>query len=35
MYGADTSGWEHLATYPVQGALPAMPARIRSAAPRG
>ncbi len=26
MYGADTSGWEHLATYPVYGALPAMPA---------
>ena len=26
MYGADTSGWEHLATYPVHGALPAMPA---------
>jgi len=26
MYGADTSGWEHLATYPVPGALPAMPA---------
>ena len=26
MYGADASGWEHLATYPVYGALPAMPA---------
>jgi phytoene dehydrogenase-like protein len=26
MYGADTSGWEHLGTYPVHGALPAMPA---------
>ena len=26
MYGADAAGWEHLATYPVYGALPAMPA---------
>jgi hypothetical protein len=26
MYGTDTSGWEHLGTYPVHGALPAMPA---------
>jgi phytoene dehydrogenase-like protein len=26
LYGADTAGWEPLATYPVYGALPAMPA---------
>ena len=26
MYGTGSSGWEHLATYPVYGALPAMPA---------
>ena len=26
MYGTGPSGWEHLATYPVYGALPAMPA---------
>jgi phytoene dehydrogenase-like protein len=26
MYGTETAGWEHLATYPVPGALPAMPA---------
>jgi phytoene dehydrogenase-like protein len=26
VYGADTAGWEHLATYVVPGALPAMPA---------
>ncbi|HEY0718280.1 MAG TPA: NAD(P)/FAD-dependent oxidoreductase [Streptosporangiaceae bacterium] len=26
LYGTDTAGWEHLASYPVHGALPAMPA---------
>ena len=26
LYGTDTAGWEHLASYPVYGALPAMPA---------
>jgi phytoene dehydrogenase-like protein len=26
LYGVSTDGWEHLATYPVPGALPAMPA---------
>ena len=26
MYGADTAGWEHLASYTVEGALPAMTA---------
>jgi protoporphyrinogen oxidase len=26
LYGTDTAGWEHLATYVVPGALPAMPA---------
>ncbi len=26
LYGTDTSGWEHLATYPVPHALPASPA---------
>jgi phytoene dehydrogenase-like protein len=26
LYGTDTTGWEHLASYPVHGALPAMPA---------
>ena len=26
LYGTDTAGWDHLATYPVHGALPAMPA---------
>ena len=26
LYGTDPSGWEHLASYPVPGALPAMPA---------
>ncbi len=26
LYGTSTDGWEHLATYPVPGALPAMPA---------
>jgi glycine/D-amino acid oxidase-like deaminating enzyme len=26
LYGTDTVGWEHLASYPVYGALPAMPA---------
>ncbi|MFI8086631.1 NAD(P)/FAD-dependent oxidoreductase [Kitasatospora sp. NPDC086009] len=26
LYGADTSGWEHLASYTVREALPAMPA---------
>lgn len=26
LYGADTAGWEHLATYTVEGALPAMTA---------
>ncbi|WP_440104982.1 NAD(P)/FAD-dependent oxidoreductase [Streptosporangium sp. H16] len=31
IYGTDTSGWEHLATYAVKGALPAMvpPFRLR------
>ena len=26
LYGVDTTDWEHLATYTVEGALPAMPA---------
>jgi predicted NAD/FAD-dependent oxidoreductase len=26
LYEADTSGWEHLADYPIAAALPAMPA---------
>lgn len=26
LYGTDTTGWEHLATYAIPGALPAMPA---------
>lgn len=26
LYGTDTAGWEHLASYPIPGALPAMPA---------
>lgn len=33
MYGADASCWEHLATYPVHGALPAMPAPHRLTRP--
>jgi phytoene dehydrogenase-like protein len=28
LYGTDPSGWEYLASYPVPGALPAMPAPI-------
>ena len=35
MYGTGPSGWEHLATYPVYGALPAMPAPLRLRRPPG
>ncbi|GAA2874864.1 NAD(P)/FAD-dependent oxidoreductase [Streptosporangium fragile] len=29
IYGTDTSGWEHLATYAIESALPAMPPPLR------
>ena len=33
LYETDTAGWEHLASYTVDGALPAMPAPLRLSQP--
>ena len=33
LYQTDTAGWEHLASYTVEGALPAMPAPLRLSQP--